>query len=68
MPDSSTSRVKEVPLAEDPIQRAIDYGIDISLLEVNLSKTPIERVEQHDARLNEVLDLQHRVAAWKSAQ
>ncbi|MEM6883610.1 MAG: hypothetical protein AAF571_01165 [Verrucomicrobiota bacterium] len=51
MSDTKSSRVKETPLSDDPIQRAIDYGIDISLLEVNLSKTYEERVEQHDSAL-----------------
>jgi len=57
MSDSSTSCVKEVPLSEDPIQRAINYGIDISLLEANLSKSVEERADQHDAALQLALEL-----------
>ena len=62
MPEPKSSRVKEIPLSEDPIQRAIHYGIDISLLEVNLSKSYAQRAEDHDARLNEILDLRERAA------
>ncbi len=29
----------------DAIQRAIEYGVDITLLEENLKRTPAERIE-----------------------
>ncbi len=55
--DSTPSRLKEAPLSEDPIQRAIDYGIDISLLEVNLSRSIEERLDHHDSALSFALKL-----------
>lgn len=57
MPDSTTSRVKDMPLSKDPIQRAIDYGIDISLLQANLELSVAERAERHDAALQLALEL-----------
>jgi hypothetical protein len=41
----------------DPIEVAQEAGFDISLLELNLSLTHDQRVEQHDAALALVLDL-----------
>jgi hypothetical protein len=32
---------------EDPIQRAKNFGIDITLLEDNLKKNPTERLREH---------------------
>ena len=31
----------------DPIERAIWYGIDLTLLKENLRRTPTERLERH---------------------
>ncbi|MBK8268173.1 MAG: hypothetical protein IPK83_07635 [Planctomycetes bacterium] len=36
---------------EDAWQAAIDYGIDVSLLEYNLSLTPEERILKHERNL-----------------
>ncbi|MEO0452665.1 MAG: hypothetical protein AAFY98_00835 [Verrucomicrobiota bacterium] len=62
MAERKSSRVFESPKGSDAIQRAIDYGIDISLLKANLELSPLERMESHDAHLNEMVDLQERVA------
>lgn len=40
-------------------QRAEEYGIDVSLIEINLQKTPYERILQHDRALNLALQLRH---------
>jgi len=37
--------------AADPIQAAIDYGIDISMLKDNLKRTPAERIRRHQIAL-----------------
>lgn len=54
------NRVREGELSDNPIQRAIDYGIDISLLEANLELSPLERLERHDERMNEALWLREQ--------
>jgi hypothetical protein len=36
----------------DPIQAAIDYGIDVTTLRDNLSRTPAERIRRHQIALN----------------
>ena len=41
----------------DAIQRAIEYGVDISLLKENLRRTPAERIE----RLERVLEFMQEV-------
>ncbi len=38
-------------------QRAEQYGIDVSLIDINLQKTPYERICQHDRALNLALQL-----------
>ena len=38
-------------------ERARQYGIDLSLLEINLTKTPLERIRQHQRALNAALAL-----------
>ena len=55
--DSNAARLKEAPLP-DALQRARDYGIDLSLLEENLRLSPQERMERHDLALQLALELQ----------
>jgi len=38
----------------DPIERAIWYGIDLTLLSENLRRTPTERLERHRQALEAV--------------
>ncbi len=45
--------------ASDPIQDAIAAGFDLTLLELNLSLTPEQRVEAHEGALNLVFELEH---------
>ena len=40
---------------------AAEYGFDMSLVEHALSKTPEERLEEHQRMLNLVLDITHGV-------
>ena len=49
------SKTKSILAPE--IQAAIDYGIDISLLEANLKLSVIERIRQHQIALNTVQKL-----------
>ncbi len=42
----------------DAIQKAIDYGIDVSALRDNLARTPAERLRRHQIALNTVEMLQ----------
>jgi len=41
----------------DAIQRAIEYGIDITLLYERLSLTPTQRMERHEEFLKEIAEL-----------
>ena len=36
----------------DPIQAAIDYGIDVSMLADNLKRSVTERIKRHQIALN----------------
>ncbi len=36
----------------DPIQAAIDYGIDVSMLTDNLKRSVTERIKRHQIALN----------------
>jgi hypothetical protein len=56
-----TSRVREEAVP-DAIQRAIDYGIDISLLEEMLLLSPAERMRRHDEAVIEILELRKKIA------
>ena len=38
----------------DPLQRAVWYGIDLTLLKENLRRTPTERLERHRHALEAV--------------
>jgi len=54
------SQVDDATLADpasvptDPIERAIWYGIDLTLLRENLRRTPTERLERHRHALEAV--------------
>jgi len=49
----STSEYKN----SDAIQKAIEYGIDVTLLYSTLSLTPTERIERHEEFLKEIAEL-----------
>lgn len=51
--DKSTASGSE----SDPLKAAREYGLDLSLLQANLRRTPAERLRQLDAMLSFV----HRV-------
>lgn len=48
-----SSENKHTPQA-DEISKAIDYGIDVSMLIDNLKRTPAERIRRHQIALNTV--------------
>lgn len=39
------------PEPQDAVQKAIEAGIDISMLRDNLARTPAERLRRHDIAL-----------------
>jgi len=43
---------------KDPIQEAEIAGFDLNLIDLNLSLTPSQRVEQHQSALTLVLELE----------
>lgn len=45
-------------LFSDAIQEAEQAGFDLNLIELNLSLSPSERVEQHQSALDLVLELE----------
>ncbi|MEO6846814.1 MAG: hypothetical protein ABI443_05175 [Chthoniobacterales bacterium] len=47
-------------------RRAVEYGIDLSLLEENLKLTPLERMLRHDAAVEEIIKLQKQINAHGS--
>ncbi len=50
------------------IERAIEFGVDITLLQQNLKLTPTERLQQAQAFLNTVADIREQVKAFRSKQ
>lgn len=54
----SASKGNTATAQPDPVQEAIDYGVDISMLKDNLALTPAERLRRHDMALNLVEMLQ----------
>jgi len=56
------------PPAESAVERAIAFGIDMTLLIENLRLTPTERVKRGQAMLDSVVALQTEIQAWRSRQ
>ena len=52
----------------DAIQRAIEYGVDITLLLENLKLAPSERLRKAQAALDSVLAFQTQVKAFRIMQ
>jgi hypothetical protein len=50
------------------VERALAFGIDITLLIENLRYSPTERVQQAQAMLDAVVALQAEVKAWRGRQ
>lgn len=42
---------------KNPIEEAIEYGIDVTLLYETLKLTPTQRMEKHDEFLKEIAEL-----------
>jgi len=49
-----TRKIEQFPQS-DAIQRAVEYGVDISLLLENLKRTPTERLRKTQRALESVL-------------
>ena len=64
----TTPTVPEKPPASSAVERAIAFGVDITLLIENLRLTPTERVLRGQAMLDSVVALQAEVKAWRSRQ
>ncbi len=69
---SDTPKPPEAPPEDSPslsaVERAIEFGIDVTLLIENLRLTPTERVLRGQAMLDSVVALQAEVKAWRSRQ
>jgi hypothetical protein len=53
-------------LADTPaLRRAVEFGVDLTLLVENLRHSPTERVRRAQRSLDSVLALQAEVAAWR---
>lgn len=50
------------------VERAIEFGIDITLLIENLRLTPTERVRRAQQMLDSVVALQAEVKVWREWQ
>jgi hypothetical protein len=50
------------------VERAIAFGVDITLLIENLRLTPTERVRRAQQMLDSVVALQAEVKAWRERQ
>ena len=46
------------PVRENALERAVRFGVDLSLLRERLALTPTERLERHQRALELVLELQ----------
>ena len=66
--DTSPSPASETSPAPSAIERAIAFGIDITLLIENLRLTPTERVIRAQQMLDSVLALQAEAKAWRERQ
>jgi hypothetical protein len=49
---SNRERRKDKSRQPDPVQAAIDYGIDISMLIDNLGRSVTDRIKRHQIALN----------------
>mgnify|MGYP001562335180 CR=1 FL=1 len=64
-----------IPQPESPseattsaVERAIAFGVDITLLVENLRLTPTDRVQRLQQMLNSVVAFQAEVKAWRQKQ
>ena len=65
---SETPLLPKDPPSLSAVERAIAFGVDITLLIENLRLTPTERVLRGQAMLDSVVALQAEVKAWRSRQ
>lgn len=60
-----TTDLEETPSA---VERAIEFGIDVSLLIANLRLTPTERIQRAQRFLESVIALQAEARVWRERQ
>ncbi|MEP7200579.1 MAG: hypothetical protein ABI874_12230 [Chloroflexota bacterium] len=65
--DGKTQSPENAP-PDDPITRAMEYGVDITLLTSNLRLTPTERIHRAQRALDSVVAFQTEVRAWRQRQ
>jgi len=63
-----SSPLTEPALPVSAVERAIAFGVDVTLLIENLRLTPTERVERAQQMLDSVAALQAEVKAWRERQ
>lgn len=56
------------PAPASAVERAIAFGVDITLLVKNLRLTPTERIQQAQQVLDSVTALKAEVRAWRKRQ
>jgi hypothetical protein len=49
---NKNAECKNKSLQTDPVQAAIDYGIDVSMLVDNLQRSVTDRIKRHQIALN----------------
>jgi hypothetical protein len=58
----------DIAESKTAVERAIEFGIDITLLIENLRLTPTERLQKAQRVLDSVVAFQAEVAAWRARQ
>ncbi len=52
----------QTQIEQDPdAERALELGIDLSLIDENLHLTPLERMRQHDQCVRQMIAVQERI-------
>jgi hypothetical protein len=52
----------------DAIERAIEFGVDITLLQENLKRTPAERLRKAQEFLDSVVAFQSQVRSYRAVR
>ena len=62
---ASSPSLPPEPSSPSAVERAIAFGVDITLLIENLRLTPTERVQRAQQMLDSVVALQAEAKAWR---
>ncbi len=65
---SADAEPAEATLQNSALERAVEYGVDITLLIENLRLTPTERVQRAQRMLDSVVALQTEMRNWRERQ